>query len=90
MADERPETAAPQDVPAPKLTALVTGTTFGLGREIAEALARSGVAVGIVARDAARGAATKTAIDAASGSSAARVDAKLMGRGTSSLSSDQR
>ena len=73
MADERPATTPPQESPPPKLTALVTGATSGLGREIAEALATAGVAVGIVARDAARGAAVKTAIDAASGSSAARV-----------------
>ena len=73
MVETRPATAASSTATAPKLTALVTGATSGLGREIAKALATAGVAVGIVARDAARGAATKAAIDATSGSSAARV-----------------
>jgi NAD(P)-dependent dehydrogenase (short-subunit alcohol dehydrogenase family) len=73
MVDDRPATAASATAATPRLTALVTGATAGLGREIALALGTAGVAVGIVARDAARGASVKAAIDSASGSSAAKV-----------------
>ncbi len=52
--------------------ALVTGSTAGIGRAIAEALARSGMAVGIVARDAARGATARDEISAATGGSDVR------------------
>jgi retinol dehydrogenase 14 len=71
MVDERPAMSAPAAGTA--RTALGTGATSGLGRELAEALAIAGVGIGIVARDAARGAAVKAAIDTSSGSSAARV-----------------
>jgi NAD(P)-dependent dehydrogenase (short-subunit alcohol dehydrogenase family) len=47
---------------------LVTGATSGIGRAVAEALAAAGTTVGIVARDAARGEQTRSAIAAATGS----------------------
>jgi len=49
------------------LTALVTGATSGLGKEIALRLARDGVHVIVVGRDAARGAAVGEEIAAAGG-----------------------
>jgi NAD(P)-dependent dehydrogenase (short-subunit alcohol dehydrogenase family) len=49
------------------LTALVTGATSGLGKEIALRLARDGLEVIAVGRDAARGAAVVAQIEAAGG-----------------------
>jgi NAD(P)-dependent dehydrogenase (short-subunit alcohol dehydrogenase family) len=51
----------------PPLTALVTGATSGLGKEIALRLARDGMRVIVVGRDAARGAAVVEQIEAAEG-----------------------
>jgi NAD(P)-dependent dehydrogenase (short-subunit alcohol dehydrogenase family) len=51
----------------PPLTALVTGATSGLGKEIALRLARDGMKVIVVGRDAARGAAVVDQIRAAGG-----------------------
>jgi NAD(P)-dependent dehydrogenase (short-subunit alcohol dehydrogenase family) len=48
-------------------TALVTGSTSGIGRALAEVLAAAGARVGIVARDAARGEAVREEIEAAAG-----------------------
>jgi NAD(P)-dependent dehydrogenase (short-subunit alcohol dehydrogenase family) len=52
---------------APPLTALVTGATSGLGKEIALRLARDGMRVIVAGRDAARGAAVVEQIEAAGG-----------------------
>jgi NAD(P)-dependent dehydrogenase (short-subunit alcohol dehydrogenase family) len=49
-------------------SALVTGSTSGIGRALAESLAAAGVTVGIVARDAARGEAVLADIAATTGS----------------------
>ena len=46
-------------------TALVTGSTSGIGRALAEVLAAAGATVGIVARDAVRGEAVRAEIAAA-------------------------
>jgi NAD(P)-dependent dehydrogenase (short-subunit alcohol dehydrogenase family) len=51
----------------PPSTALVTGATSGLGKEIALRLARDGMRVIVVGRDAARGAAVVNQIEAAGG-----------------------
>jgi retinol dehydrogenase-14 len=51
-------------------TVLVTGSTSGIGRALAEALAAAGATVGIVARDAARGETVRTEIGVATGASA--------------------
>ena len=48
-----PEPLAPA-VPPPARTALVTGAAGGIGRALSAALARAGLAVGLVGRDAAR------------------------------------
>lgn len=53
--------------------ALVTGSTAGIGRALAETLAAAGTTVGIVARDAARGEAVRTEIARASGNPAVRL-----------------
>ncbi len=57
-------------------TALVTGATSGIGREVARQLAREGAAVIVSGRDAARGAETVAAIEA-DGGSARFVEADL-------------
>ena len=51
----------------PPSTALVTGATSGLGKEVALRLARDGMRVIVVGRDAARGAAVVNQIEAAGG-----------------------
>ena len=51
-------------------TVLVTGSTSGIGRALAEALATAGATVGIVARDAARGQVVRKEIGAATGNPA--------------------
>ena len=56
-----------QPVSVQPMTALVTGATSGLGREIAERLARDGMDVIVVGRDAARGAAVVSEIEEAGG-----------------------
>lgn len=48
-------------------TVLVTGATSGIGRALAEALAATGMTVGIVAQDAVRGQRTRQAISDATG-----------------------
>jgi NAD(P)-dependent dehydrogenase (short-subunit alcohol dehydrogenase family) len=52
---------------APPLTALVTGATSGLGKEIALLLARDGMRVVVVGRDAVRGAAVVEQIETGGG-----------------------
>lgn len=54
-------------------TALVTGSTSGIGRAVAGAMAAAGVSVGIVARDAGRGEATRAELASSSGGAAVRV-----------------
>ncbi len=56
-----------QPVNTQPMTALVTGATSGLGREIAERLARDGMDVIVVGRDPARGAAVVSEIEQAGG-----------------------
>ena len=56
-----------QPVNTQPMTALVTGATSGLGREIAERLARDGMDVIVVGRDPARGAAVVSEIQQAGG-----------------------
>jgi retinol dehydrogenase 14 len=53
--------------------ALVTGSTSGIGRELAEILAAAGGTVGIVARDAARGDAVAEEVASATGNRAVRA-----------------
>lgn len=54
-------------------TALVTGSTSGIGRALAEVLAAAGGPIGIVARDLGRGEAVRAEIVSATGNSAVRV-----------------
>jgi retinol dehydrogenase 14 len=54
-------------------TALVTGSTSGIGRALAESLASRGATVGIVAREAARGEGVRAEIVSAMGNPAVRV-----------------
>jgi retinol dehydrogenase 14 len=54
-------------------TALVTGSTAGIGQALAESLASVGATVGIVARDASRGEHVRAQIVSATGSAAVRV-----------------
>ena len=56
-----------QPVNTQPMTALVTGATSGLGREIAERLARDGMDVIVVGRDPARGAGVVSEIEQAGG-----------------------
>lgn len=51
-------------------TVLVTGSSSGIGRALAEGLANDGATVGIIARDAARSEAVRTEIGMATGASA--------------------
>ena len=54
-------------------TVLVTGSTSGIGRALAESLASSSATVGIVARDATRGVRVRAEIVSATGTAAVRV-----------------
>jgi NAD(P)-dependent dehydrogenase (short-subunit alcohol dehydrogenase family) len=61
--------------PTEPRTALITGATSGIGRALAEDLARAGLTVAIVARDASRGEAARAAIVASTGNDRVMVHA---------------
>ena len=60
--------------------ALVTGSTAGIGRELAANLAGAGLTVGLVARDAARGESVRADVAAATGNPNVRVFAADLSR----------
>jgi NAD(P)-dependent dehydrogenase (short-subunit alcohol dehydrogenase family) len=63
----RKDAMSTQPVSTQTMTALVTGATSGLGKEIAKELARDGMNVIVVGRDAGRGTAVVREIEAAGG-----------------------